>query len=103
VPHVCHPQKPLAISIKIESGVELAGDFLVLVILEAHHLSHLELITSFLDEIEVVIVMGSHPFPIDPLGLHHGFHLWNIDRLVPISVEETQKVLISTHPRAYVN
>jgi hypothetical protein len=40
---ICHPQNLLMISIKIESGIESADDLFVLVILEAHHLSHLQL------------------------------------------------------------
>jgi hypothetical protein len=70
---VSHPQDPLTISMKIQSGVELVDDFLILVILVAHHLGQLQLLTCFLEEIELLVAPGGHPLPIDPLSLQTGF------------------------------
>jgi hypothetical protein len=61
----------LRISIKIQNGVELADDFLVPTILEAHHLCHLKLITGGLDLVKIGVPPNSHPIPVHPLGLHH--------------------------------
>jgi hypothetical protein len=47
-----HPYQLLPISIKIQRGVELVDNFLVPIILEAHRLRHLQLITSSLDLIK---------------------------------------------------
>jgi hypothetical protein len=58
---ICHPKQPLPISIKVQSGVELADDFPVPTILEAHHLCHLELITGGFDLIKSRESPSSHP------------------------------------------
>jgi hypothetical protein len=42
---VSHPHKPLPIDINVQVGVELTDDLIITVVLEAHHLCHLELIT----------------------------------------------------------
>jgi hypothetical protein len=81
----------LTISIEVESGEELIDDFLLPVILEAHHLGQLKLITSLLDGIEVLVPLGCHPFPIDPLGLHHRLPLQDLHWPIPIGVEEGPK------------
>jgi hypothetical protein len=47
--HVYHSNKLLTIRIKVKSGIELVDNLFVLIILEAHHLGHLQLITSYFD------------------------------------------------------
>jgi hypothetical protein len=92
---ICHPHKLLCTSIKVESGIKLTDDFLVLIILEAHHLGHLQLITCGLDLIEYCMPLCCHPSPIYPLSLHHGRLLVEIDRLVPIQVEKRPKTRVA--------
>jgi hypothetical protein len=41
LPPISHPQKLMSIDIKVQSGVELIDDLIVLVVLKAHHLGHL--------------------------------------------------------------
>jgi hypothetical protein len=49
---ICHPHKLLRISVKVESGIKLADNLLVPIILETHDLGELQLITCCLDFIE---------------------------------------------------
>jgi hypothetical protein len=70
-PSVSHSDKLMCINIEVEGGVELTNDLLVPVILVAHYICQLRLITSLLDGVEVFVPPGCHPFPIHPLGLHH--------------------------------
>jgi hypothetical protein len=79
LPPICHPHKLLTIRIKVKSRIELADNLFVPIIHEAHHLGHLQLITSCFDLIEVGVAPGFHPFPFDPLGFHHVFILVEID------------------------
>jgi hypothetical protein len=78
-PPIYHPYKPLTICNKVKSGIELVDNLFVPIILEAHHLSHLQLITSLFDEVEVVVAPGCYPLPINPLGLYHMLLLIKID------------------------
>jgi hypothetical protein len=71
LPPVSHPHELLGIDIKVESGIKLTDDFIVQVVLEVHHLCHLQEITSCLNVVEVGVVPSSHPIPIHPLGLDH--------------------------------
>jgi hypothetical protein len=87
---VNHPHKLLSIGIKVHSDVELTDDLIVRVVLEAHHLSHLKLITCGFDLIEDSVA-SSHPILINPLGLHHGFLHIKIDGAVPIRVKVRPK------------
>jgi hypothetical protein len=96
LPPICHPNKPLSICIKVKSGIELPDNLFVPIILEAHHLSHLQLITSLFDEVEVLVALGCHPLPINPFGLYHRLLLVKIDQPVPIGVEERPKAPIGT-------
>jgi hypothetical protein len=43
---IYHPKQLLPISIKIQCGIELADDFFVPAIVEAHHVCHLQLVLS---------------------------------------------------------
>jgi hypothetical protein len=87
LPPVDHAHKLLCIGIKVKSGVELTDDLSVPVVLKAHHLGHLQLITSGFDLVEDSVTLSSHPLPIYPLGLHHGCLLVKVDGPVPIQVE----------------
>jgi hypothetical protein len=57
-PPVDHPYKLLTIIIKVEVGVELVDNLIVLIILETHHLGHLQSIKSCFDLIEVGVAPG---------------------------------------------
>jgi hypothetical protein len=46
----------------------MANDLFVPVILEAHHLSHLQLITSSFYLVEDGMPFVCHPIPVDPLS-----------------------------------
>jgi hypothetical protein len=81
---VRHPHELLAISIKVEGGIELVDNLIVLIVLETHHVSHLELITSGFDAVEVGVATSLHPLPVYPLGLYHRLLLVEIDGPVPI-------------------
>jgi hypothetical protein len=85
---VSHPHKLLSISIKVLSGIELANDILVSIILETHHLCHLQLIIGSLDLVEDGVPHSSHPILVHPFCLHHRFLLMEVNRAVPIRVEE---------------
>jgi hypothetical protein len=91
---VCHPCELLPISIKIQSGIELADDLLVLIILKTHHLRHLQLITCSLDLVEDGMPPTSHPIPIHPFCLYHRFLLVEVDGVVPIVVKKRPKKAI---------
>jgi hypothetical protein len=85
----------LPISIKVQSGVELADDFPVPTILEAHHLHPLELMTSVFDLVKSRESPRSHLVPIHPLRLHHWLQLVEIDGPVPIQVKECPKARVT--------
>jgi hypothetical protein len=85
---VHHPHELLSIDIKVESGIELIDDLIVPIILEAHHLCHLELITSGFDVVEVRVATGLHPLLVNPLGQYHRLLLVEINGPVPIRVKE---------------
>jgi hypothetical protein len=72
--------------------MKLTDDFLVPIIIKAHHLGHHQLITCCFDMIEDLMPPCCHPVPFNPLDLHHGFLLVEIDRMVPIRMEERPKV-----------
>jgi hypothetical protein len=57
---VSHPHNLLPIGIKVQGGVELTDDLIIPVVLEAHHLSHLVLITCSLDFVEDGVMPSSH-------------------------------------------
>jgi hypothetical protein len=84
---ICHPHKLMSIDMKVESGVELTDDLIVPIILEAHHLCHLELITSGFYAVEVGVVTGLHPLPVYPLDIYHMLLLVKVDGLVSIGVQ----------------
>jgi hypothetical protein len=91
---ICHPKQLLPISIKIQCGIELVDDFLILAIVEAHHLCHLQLVTSSHDFVKGCVPPSSYPILVHPLGLHHWPHLMEIDRTVPIRLEKRPKLRI---------
>jgi hypothetical protein len=93
---VYQPYNLLTIRNKVKSGIELTDNLFVPIILEAHHLGHLQLVTSCLDLIEVGVAPGFHPFPINTFGLYHGLLLEDIDRSVLIGVEEGLKAPVGT-------
>jgi hypothetical protein len=90
LPH-CHRHHLLSGSIKIESGIELIDDFLITIILKAHFLCHLKLITSGLDLVKDWVLLHDHPLPIHLLGWHHWSFLVKVDRVVPIRMEKRPK------------
>jgi hypothetical protein len=94
LPPVDHAHKLLCIGIKVKSGIELTDYLNVPVVLKAHHLGHLQLITSGFDLVEDSVTLSSHPLPIYPLGLHHGCLLVKVDGPVPIQVEIRPKTLV---------
>jgi hypothetical protein len=93
----------LAICIKVQSGIELIDDLIVPIVLEAHHLGHLELITFGFDFVEDSVTLSSHPLPINPLGLHHGFLGIAIDKVVPICMKVRQKPQVQTLLIAFIH
>jgi hypothetical protein len=76
---VGHPNQPLPISVKVESGVKLTNDFIVPIILEAHHGGQLQVVTSLLYVIKVLVLLVLHPLPVDPFGLIHRLELGEVD------------------------
>jgi hypothetical protein len=90
------PHELLSIGIKVQSGIELTDDLIVPVVLEAHNLSHLKFITHSFDLIEDGVTPSSHPIPINPLGLHHGFLHIEVDRAIPICVKVRPEPRVGT-------
>jgi hypothetical protein len=58
---VYQPYNLLTIRNKVKSGIELTDNLFVPIILEAHHLGHLQLVTSCFDLIEVGVAPGYRP------------------------------------------
>jgi hypothetical protein len=64
-------------------------------ILEAHHLSHLQLITSSFDLVEYCVPFVCHPIPVDPPSFHDGLRFVEVDWMVPVWVEKRPKVRVT--------
>jgi hypothetical protein len=101
--HVCYPHQLLPISIKIQSSIKLTGDFHVPIILEAHHLRHLQLMTCGLDLIKHIVLLRGHPFPIYNLSLHHGCLLAKVNGMILVRVKERAIVVIRGLLAAFIH
>jgi hypothetical protein len=93
---ISHPHKLLPSFIKVKGGIERTDDLIIQVVLEAHHLGHLNLITCSLDFVEDRVTPSGHLIPVNPLGFHHKFLCIAIDGCVPIRMKMRPKVRIRT-------
>jgi hypothetical protein len=93
----------LTILVKEESAVKLANDFIVPIILEFHHPCKLQSITCIMNLIKVLVMPVPHPFLVDPPNFINWLVLGEVDRVVPVHMEEGSELLVLTHPPVLID